>query len=201
MKRMFLLLATMLMMGTVVSYAQMSSKEIEKMAADAYEEYSKDGWKAGIGDKPLKYQLINAYTMQEELANGQNKYIIADGRVKGATFETARIHAMELAKRNMISLIDNLTFTESDGSIINVEGGNIESENLQETKYKTSGTLNLGNLIPVMTCYRDIPGGKVEVLVKLASSRENVVKALLKRAKSESKVQESATKVTSSHTL
>ena len=139
--------------------------------------------------------------MQEEVVNGHNKYIIADGTVKGATFEAARVHAMEMAKRNMISLIDNMTFTDSEGNTINVDGGDIESENLQETKYKTSSSLNLGNLIPVLTCYRELPEGKVEVLVKLACTRDNVVKALLKRAKSEAKTQDSAPKVTSSHTL
>ena len=197
----FLMLATMMIIGLVASYAQMSSKEIEKLATEESEEYRKDGWKANVGSMPIKYQLIKAYTMQEEVVNGHNKYIIADGTVKGATFEAARVHAMEMAKRNMISLIDNMTFTDSEGNTINVDGGDIESENLQETKYKTSSSLNLGNLIPVLTCYRELPEGKVEVLVKLACTRDNVVKALLKRAKSEAKTQDSAPKVTSSHTL
>ena len=192
-----LLLAAVLMIGAVVSYAQMSSKEIEKLASEQSEEYRKEGWKANVGSMPLKYQLIKAYTMQEEVVNGHNKYIIADGKVKGAAFEAA----MEVAKRNMISMIDNMTFTDSEGNTINVEGSDIESESLQETRYKTSSSLNLGNLIPVLTCYRELPEGKVEVLVKLACTRDNVVKALLKRAKSEAKTQDSAPKVTSSHTL
>lgn len=196
-----LLLAAVLMIGAVVSYAQMSSKEIEKLASEQSEEYRKEGWKANVGSMPLKYQLIKAYTMQEEVVNGHNKYIIADGKVKGAAFEAARVHAMEMAKRNMISMIDNMTFTDSEGNTINVEGSDIESESLQETRYKTSSSLNLGNLIPVLTCYRELPEGKVEVLVKLACTRDNVVKALLKRAKSEAKTQDSAPKVTSSHTL
>ncbi len=196
-----LLLATALMIGVVASYAQMSSKEIEKIAAEESEGYRKEGWKTNVGSMPIKYQLIKVFTMQEEVANGHNKYIIADGKVKGATFEAARVHAMEMAKRNMISLIDNMTFTDSEGNTINVEGSDIESESLQETRYKTSSSLNLGNLIPVLTCYRELPGGKVEVLVKLACTRDNVVKALLKRAKDESNKQGSTPKVISSHTL
>ncbi len=196
-----LMLATMMIIGLVVSYAQMSSKEIEKLAAEESEGYRKEGWKANVGSMPIKYQLIKVFTMQEEVANGQNKYIIADGKVKGATFEAARVHAMEIAKRNMISLIDNMTFTDSEGNAINADGADIESENLQETKYKTSSSLKLGNLIPVLTCYRELPGGKVEVLVKLACTRDNVVKALLKRAKEESGKPDSTPKVISSHTL
>lgn len=197
-----LLFVLALVLCSVASFAQMDSKEIEKMATEAAEEMAKEGWKAKIGTKPLKYQLIKLYTMQEELVNGQNKYIISDGQVKGGTLEGARIHAMEVAKRNMVSLMDNVTVSQSDGDEINADGTeNAESDGLSETKYKNTSSLELGNLITVVTCYRQLPGGKVEVLVQLAATRENVVKAKLKKVKGEAGQQNNPPKVVSSHTL
>ena len=197
-----LLLGFFLLASTMAAYAQMSSREIEKMASEAAAEMAKEGWKAKVGAKPLKYQLIKLYTMQEELVNGRNKYIISDGQVKGSTLEGARIHAMEVAKRNMISLIDNITVSQSDGDEINADGtANAESDGLSETKYRNTSSLELGNLITVVTCYRQLPGGKVEVLVQLAATMENVVKAKLKKVKAVTGSQNSNKEVVSSHTL
>lgn len=201
MKKIVLLLVSFIVCSTL-SYAQMSSKMIEQMAIEESEAMKKEGWKSNTGSMPLKYQLCKTFTMQEELHNGQNKYIISEGKVKGTTFEAARVHAMEMAKRNMVSLIDNMSLTESEASLVNVDGTEgAESENLQETKYKNTSSLQLGNFITVLSCYRETTDGKVEVLVKLACTRENIVKALLKRAKSDSKPQDSTPKVISSHTL
>lgn len=201
MKKTLLLLGLAFIAGTSLSYGQMTSKEIAEMATEQSIEMKGDGWKPKAGSAPLKNQLIKAYTMMEEQVNGQNKYIIADGQVKGSTFETARVHAMEIAKRNMISLIDNMSLTETEGGSINVEGESVEGENLSDTKYKNTSSLELGNLTTILTCYRQLPDGKVEVLVQLACTRENAVKAKLKKAKGASKPQGEAPKVTSSHTL
>lgn len=203
MKKSLLLTVFAIIAGTIASYAQMSSSEIEKLAHMQSAEMKIDGWKVKVGSMPLKQQLVKLYTMQEEQLDGQSKYIIADGQVKGATFEAARVHAMEMAKRNLVSLIDNISLSESEGDMINAEGANIESENLSETKYKSSSTLDLGNLTQIMTCYRELDGGKVEVSVYLACTRANAVKAKLKRAKAESgtKPQATAPKVETVHTL
>lgn len=202
MEKKLLLLGFMFIVGTMVSYGQMNNKEIMEMATQVSKEMEKEGWKAKNGSMPLKNQLIKTYTMMEETSNGQNKYIIADGQVKGATFEAARVHAMEIAKRNMISLIDNMSLTESEGNIINVDGESIESENLSDTNYKNTSALELGNLTTVLTCYRLLDDGKVEVLIQLACTRENALKAKLKKSKGQNASQSTAApKVTSSHTL
>lgn len=197
-----LLLMVALFMGTIACYGQFSKAEIEKMAEEQSIEMGKDGWKAKIGSMPLKQQLIKLYSMMEEDANGQSKYIIAEGQVQGATFETAKVHAMEIAKRNMVSLIDNVTVTETDGNTINVEGSEgPDGENLAETKYKNTSTLELGNLLTVLSCYRQIPGGKVEVMVQLACTRDNAVKAKLRKVKAADRPQNDAQKITTTHTL
>lgn len=201
MKKTLLLLGLSFIICTSVSYGQMTGKEIAEMATERSMEMKADGWKPKAGGAPLKMQLIKSYTMMEELHNGQNKYIIADGQVKGATFETARIHAMEIAKRNMISLIDNMSLTETEGNTINVEGNDIEGDNLSDTKYKNTSSLELGNLTTILTCYRQLPDSKVEVLVQLACTRENAVKAKLKKAKGTAAPQAGTPEITSSHTL
>lgn len=203
MRKSLLLTVFAIIAGTIASYAQMSSSEIEKMAHMQSVEMKIDGWKVKVGGMPLKQQLIKLYTMQEEQLNGQSKYIIADGQVKGATFEAARVHAMEMAKRNLVSLIDNISLSESEGNTINAEGANIESENLSDTKYKNTSTLDLGNLTQIMTCYKELDGGKVEVSVYIACTRANAVKAKLKRAKAETqaKPQTDVPKVETVHTL
>ena len=203
MKKGLLLTVFAIIAGTCISYAQMSSSEIEKMAHMQSVEMKIDGWKVKVGGMPLKQQLIKLYTMQEEQVNGQSKYIIADGQVKGATFEAARVHAMEMAKRNLVSLIDNISLSESEVDIINAEGANIESENLSQTKHKSSSTLDLGNLTQIMTCYKELDGGKVEVSVYIACTRANAVKAKLKRAKADAQSQPktAAPKVETVHTL
>ena len=203
MKKSLLLTVLAILAGTIASYAQMSSSEIAQMAKMQSAEMKIDGWKVKVGSMPLQQQLTKLYTMQEEQLNGQSKYIIADGQVKGATFEAARVHAMEMAKRNLVSLIDNISLSESEGDMINAEGANVESENLSQTKYKNTSTLDLGNLTQIMTCYRELDGGKVEVSVTLACTRANAVKAKLKRAKAETeaKPQATAPKVETVHTL
>ena len=203
MRKSLLLTVFAIIAGAIASYAQMSSSEIEKMAHMQSVEMKIDGWKVKVGGMPLKQQLIKLYTMQEEQLNGQSKYIIADGQVKGATFEAARVHAMEMAKRNLVSLIDNISLSESEGNTINAEGANIESENLSDTKYKNTSTLDLGNLTQIMTCYKELEGGKVEVSVYIACTRANAVKAKLKRAKAETqaKPQTDVPKVETVHTL
>ena len=202
MKKSLLLTGIILVICTVASYGQMSKKEIEKIATQQSAVLEKEGWKPSTGALPLKYQLEKVYTMQGEEHNGQSKYIISEGKIKGASYEAAKVHAMEIAKRNMISLIFNMSVTDSEGDAINVEGTDgVESESLSETKYKSSSSLELGNLSTVLLCYRELPGGKVEVLVQLACTTENAVKAKLKKVKSQQKEQKSAQKVTTSHVL
>ncbi len=205
MKRILFLLAAVITAGSISAYAQMSNKEIELMAGEAASEMAIEGWKAKVGSKPLKYQLMKSYTMQEEMENGQNKYILADGQVKGATFETARVHAMEVAKRNMISLIDNMSISETGGDMINVNGvEGAESEDLSETKYRNASSLDLGYLSTVMVCYRVPEEGVVEVLVQIAVTRENVIKAKLRRTRdrqNDKQLQNSVPKIEASHTL
>lgn len=202
MKKSLLLLGMALIMCTVTSYGQMSKQEIEEIAAEQSLVLEREGWKASVGALPLKYQLRKMYTMQDEGHNGQSKYIISEGKVKGTTYEAAKVHAMEIAKRNMISLIDNMSITQTAGETVNTEGAEVpQSSDLSETKYNSYSTLELGNLTTVLLCYREIPGGTVEVMVQLACTTENAIKAKLKKAKNESKTQGNTPKVTTSHTL
>lgn len=201
MKKSLLLLGIALVISTVASYGQMSQKELEKIAEEQSAVLEKEGWKPNTGGLPLKYQLKKVYTMQEEVYNGQSKYIISEGKIKGTSYEAAKVHAMEIAKRNMISMVDNMSVTDTEGDIINVDGADAESESLSETKYKSSSSLELGNLTTVLVCYREIAGGKVEVMVQLACTTENAIKAKLKKSKGQTKAQTTTQKVTTTHTL
>ena len=155
MKKGLLLLGMALVMCTVTSYGQMSKQEIEEIAAEQSLVLEKEGWKVSVGTLPLKYQLRKVYTMQDEGHNGQSKYIISEGKVKGTTYEAAKVHAMEIAKRNMISLIDNMSITQTAGETVNTEGADVpESGDLSETKYNSYSTLELGNLTTVLLCYK-----------------------------------------------
>lgn len=186
------------LLAVAATAQEVSKKEIASIAEARAKELKSEGWNTSATSLPLKNQLVSAFTMQFEMVDGDNKYIFADGQVTGATFEAARIHAMEIAKRNLISLVDNMTVAETEGSVVNVEGDNgVQSESFSETKHKNSSNLKLGNIKTVLTYFRKTANGKVEVVVQVACLKADALKAAAAQA-AQAPAQNTATQV---HTL
>ncbi len=67
----------------ITSTAQeLSKKDIANMAEEQAAELKKEGWVTSAASLPLKYQFISSYTMRYEMINGDNKYLLADGKVE-----------------------------------------------------------------------------------------------------------------------
>ncbi len=165
-----LLLGIAFFMGVFAAYGQTSAKVFQKAALRSGQ-MALEGWTVKIGSPELARQLGKLYTMQEELDNGQKKYIIAEGKGAGATYEAATGEATKVATQNLASLI----------------GG--------------EGSLEFENVIRPLICYREIQGGKIEVSLYLACTRENAVKAKLATVKQMLKQQHTSPKIETSHKL
>ena len=159
---------------------EISKKELnEKATKDARKQakkLEKEGWKVAPGALPLEKQLNEAYLMQmEKDANYYPKFIMAEAKSIGQSYDAAKKSAISLAQSNLASTLQTEIAGMIDNTVANKQMEAGEAASIVEVveASKNLFSQSLGRMIPVTECYREIKKtGNVEVLVRLAYNSE-----------------------------
>lgn len=206
MKKIFAMMMAALMVCSV-SYAQttketikerkaiakLSESELNKKASKAArkeaKKLEKDGWKVAPGQLPLEKQLDKSYGMYYEYEeSGLPKFIIGDAMSPGATYDAAKMQALELAKTNLAGMIQTEVTALIESTVANEQITQEQASSIARTVQASKNLIvqRLGRTFTVTECYKTLPNKTVQVRVTLAynakmaiDSAKDIVKAQL----------------------
>jgi len=159
------------------------SKDVKKEA----HKYEKDGWKVEPGNMPIKNQLENSYSKQNEQdEEGFPKWITANGSSVAQTQSAAEMQAIELAKNRLVGLIETHMKDVITADVANNQIDKKEAATLTKTIETSTNTVSkkLGRVLPLFKVYRQV-GNNTEVQVLLAYNYAMVQKDIIDQMKTE----------------
>ncbi len=206
MKKIFAFMMAALMICSV-SYAQTTKESIKerkamaklsqselnqrasKTARKEAKKLAKEGWTVAPGQLPLEKQLDRSYSMYYEYdESGLPKYIVGDAMSPGATYDAAKMQAIELAKTNLAGIIQTEVTALIESTVGNEQITQEQASSLARTVRASKNLIvqRLGRTLTVMECYKTLPNKTVQVRVTLAynakmaiESAKEIVKAQL----------------------
>lgn len=153
-----------------LSYSELN-KKASKVARKEAKKYAKDGWQVAPGQLPLEKQLDKAYGMYYEYEeSGLPKYIIGDAMSPGATYDAAKMQALELAKTNLAGMIQTEVTALIESTVANEQISQEQAQSIARTVQASKNLIvqRLGRTFTVTECYRTLPNKTVQVRVSLA---------------------------------
>lgn len=170
--------------------ARLTSTELNKRASKAARkearQLKKDGWQVAPGQLPLDKQLDKSYNMYYEFdETGLPKYIVGDAMSPGATYDAAKMQALELAKTNLAGMIQTEVTALTESTVANEQITQEEATSIVRTVQASKNLIvqRLGRTITVIECYRTLPNKTVQVRVTLAYNAKMAIddaKAVIK---------------------
>jgi hypothetical protein len=159
------------------------SKDIKKEAR----KYEKDGWKVEPGNMPIKNQLENSFSKQNEVTEeGFPKWITANGSSVAQTQSAAEMQAIELGKNRLVGLIETHMKDVITSDVANNQIDNKDAATITKTIETSTNTVSkkLGRVLPLFKVYRTV-GNNTEVQVLLAYNYSMVLKDIIDQMKTE----------------
>ena len=154
--------------------AKLSKTELNQRASKAARKEAKalkkQGWQVAPGQLPLEKQLDKSYSMYYEYEeNGLPKYMVGDAMSPGATYDAAKMQAIELAKTNLAGLIQTEVTALTESTVANDQMTQEQATSIVRTVQASKNLIvqRLGRTVPVIECYRVLPNKTVEVRVSL----------------------------------
>jgi hypothetical protein len=171
-------------------HAQTPKFRFAKVSRDVKKEarkLEKDGWMVFPGAMPIGQQLNNAYTKQTETTEeGYPKWIVANGVSTAQMQAAAEMQAIELAKNNLVGLIETNMRSVVESDVSNNQLSSEDAVSITKTIQVSANKVSkkLGMVQPIFKVYRKLTKEKnIEVQITLAYNYEMAKKALLEEAK------------------
>ena len=160
--------------------AQELSKANQKLLKKQLKEFKAEGWKVNPGQLPLETQLTKSFTSQSEVdAMGYEVWIVGEGRSTGTVYDAARTQAMTVAKGEIATKLRTDMTSTIEQDLANEQFGADEAESIAKTIVSQQGRSidqQLNRPKTLMECWRKLPNGKTEVLIRCAISADTVSK-------------------------
>ena len=142
MKKFLLLLSVCFLVGSLNSFAQLTSEQIKerqelkkatkaelnekatKTARKEAKKLTKEGWKVSPGALPMEKQLDRSYMMEMEFDEDMfQKFIIGDAQSFGSVYDAAKMQATELAKQALAGKIQTEVTALIENTVANEQVG------------------------------------------------------------------------------
>lgn len=156
-------------------YAKYVQSELSTKASKAAHKESKSltkqGWIVAPGQLPLEKQLDRSYQMYYEFEeSGMPKWIMGDAMSPGATYDAAKMQALELAKTNIAGMVQSEVTALIESTVGNEQISQTDATSIANTVSASKNLImqRLGHTITVIECYRKLPNNGVEVRLTLA---------------------------------
>jgi hypothetical protein len=160
--------------------AQELSKANQKLLKKQLKEFKADGWKVNPGQLPLETQLTRAFSAQSEVdAIGYEVWIVGEGRSTGSVYDAARTQAITVAKGEIAQKLRTDMTSTIEQDLANEQFGADEAESIAKTIVSQQGRSidqQLNRPKTLMECWRKLPNGNTEVLIRCAISADTVSK-------------------------
>ena len=160
--------------------AQELSKANQKLLKKQLKEFKADGWKVNPGQLPLEVQLTRAFSAQSEVdAMGYEVWIVGEGRSTGSVYDAARTQAITVAKGEIAQKLRTDMTSTIEQDLANEQFGADEAESIAKTIVSQQGRSidqQLNRPKTLMECWRKLPNGNTEVLIRCAISADTVSK-------------------------
>ena len=160
--------------------AQELSKANQKLLKKQLKEFKADGWKVNPGQLPLETQLTKAFSAQSEVdAMGYEVWIVGEGRSTGTVYDAARTQAMTVAKGEIATKLRTDMTSTIEQDLANEQFGPDEAESIAKTSVSQQGRSidqQLNRPKTLMECFRKLPNGNIEVLIRCGISADTVSK-------------------------
>ena len=160
--------------------AQELSKANQKLLKKQLKEFKAEGWKVNPGQLPLETQLTKAFTSQSEVdAMGYEVWIVGEGRSTGSVYDAARTQALTVAKGEIDTKMRTDMTSTIEQDLANEQFGADEAESIAKTIVSQQGRSidqQLNRPKTLMECWRKLPNGNTEVLIRCAISADTVSK-------------------------
>lgn len=184
--------ATLLMMFAFAASlnAQVLTKDQEKAVKKEVKKLEKEGWKVKPGSPSLAMQITrSSQAAWEQNSEGLDKWIYGEGSSIGTVYDAARSQAMTVAQGEIARRLNTDITSEIEQVLANEQFAQKEAESIAQTIVASMGRTvdqSISRPRTLMECYRDLPNGNVEVLMRLAISSDKLdalVKAGVERAR------------------
>ena len=160
--------------------AQELSKANQKLLKKQLKEFKAEGWKVNPGQLPLETQLTKSFTSQSEVdAMGYEVWIVGEGRSTGTVYDAARTQAMTVAKGEIATKLRTDMTSTIEQDLANEQFAADEAESIAKTIVSQQGRSidqQLNRPKTLMECWRKLPNGNTEVLIRCAISADTVSK-------------------------
>ncbi len=156
------------------------NEKVSKAARKEAKAYAKDGWEVVPGALPIEKQLDRSYMMQYEYDQDFfPKYIMGEAMSIGATYDAAKMQALELAKQNLAGQIQTEVTALVENSVANQQLAAEEAASVTSSVMASKNLISqsIGRTIPVIEMYRNKSNKNKEVLVRIAYNSEMAKKA------------------------
>lgn len=164
------------------------NKKASNDAAKMAKQYKKDGWIVAPGQLPLERQLDRAFMLRTEIdANGYDVYVDGQAQSVGATYDAAKMQALELAKMQLANKLQTQITTIIDNTVANSQLAREQAESITKTVAASKSLIsqNIGRVLTVVECYRELPRKNKEVLVQIFYNREKAMQTAAKTIREE----------------
>jgi hypothetical protein len=184
-----LILIFILMFVSVVSeknsFAQQKKFKFSKVSRDTKKmarKYQKDGFLVFPGRPSIAQQLNDAFTKQADMDDqGFPKYIIANGSSIANGQAAAQMQAIELAKQNLVSLIETNMRSVIENEVGNNQLAANDAASITKTMQVSVNKVakKLSRVMELFSIFRVLPNKNIEVQVMLGYSYELAQQAIL----------------------
>ena len=185
--------------------AQALTKAQEKAIKKQVKEFQKDGWKIKPGSLSLADQITRSNQAQwEQDADGYDKWIIGEGSSIGTIYDAARTQALTVAQGEISRRLKTDMTSQIEQNLANEQFAQAEAESIAQTIVTAMGKSidqKINRPRNLIECYRELPNGNVEVLIRAAVSSEtlnSLAKAAIEQARRDyllKKIDENKSKV------
>ena len=182
----------MLFAASATVNAQELSKANQKLLKKQVKEFKSEGWKVNPGQKPMEIQLEEALKAQTEVdAMGYEVWVVGEGRSTGTIYDAARTQAITVAKGEIAQKLRTDMTSTIEQDLANEQYGADQAESIAKTIVAQQGRSidqQLNRPKTLTECFRKLPNGNYEVLIRCAISSETIsklAKAAIEQARRE----------------
>lgn len=155
---------------------KLQSVDVDKASKKQAKQMKKEGWKVAPGNLPLDQQITRSTLFQNQFEDDliTPKYVWGDATSVSANYDGGKMQALELARVNLVSSIESnitkIVENNRDNKQLNADNAATVVKTLSSSKSYVSQ--RLGQTIPVVEMFRELPNGNKEVRVMVFYSMD-----------------------------
>lgn len=146
-------------------------KDVKKQA----KAYVKQGYKVNPGSLSLEAQMLEAVRVQHELDDeGMPNWLTGEGKSVGSFYDAARTSALQNAQNELVRVMETDMAAIATNTIATKQMATSKTDDANEIVQEAKS--RIGKRLPrvrILTeAYRELPGGKVECLLRIGITQK-----------------------------